>query len=145
MDTKSTGTPVHPPEEILIFQSGAGGINICRTALRRQLGLKSPDDFLTFAGLERIQESTYENKPQLLITSSDGGEIGPILDMAKRLRRKNPLLVIVLLDTVIKNWSAPPEFDYAICSGHDEHWEEKLADTVSHFRYGTLRRKLPRV
>lgn len=123
--------------KIIILQTGLGGAGFCAAVLQR-MQLRRGKDFITFDRTSPVlEDSILTDSPQLLITSTFGGEEVPAVEMVKEFRKKNPQLVVVLFTS---KCGADPIFDGYINKMEDDPLA-KLVSTVTDFIEGRLRRK----
>ncbi len=124
------------PKNILIVQTSPGCVNLCSTALKRE-GIDRGTHFLAFTHTIPLYDHITESRPQLLIIDSFRGELLRVKKLIKELRKINPQLVCLLVDT-----NVGPNDSFEDCINMMERdWDKNLARKVREFQSGTLQRK----
>jgi len=127
------------PAQILILNPSSGGVTLFSLPLKLMRlvrgthfdGAQSPDE---------IERRIFEKAgPQLLIISSFGTEIEPAVAVAKKLREKNPELVVVFADTIACEGD---DFDRVVhIDVRQKNQLDPIGQAARDFLAGTLRRQ----
>lgn len=126
-----------PANEIIVVQTSEGGVNICSTALKK-VGLERNLDFVTQSDTEGLEERIYPNHPQLLITSTFGGNQQMVVEMVRRFRQTNPQLVVILCTALSSG--IDPTFDAHVCK-EGGNFTDQLALAVQSYMNDELRHR----
>jgi hypothetical protein len=127
------------PTDILIVQTGSGGVALVSSVLRRE-GIIRNRNYIASTNTGILDEYVTKDTPQLLIINSFTGDLPAVKKLIEEKRKMNPQLIALLVECSIQSLDPDETFEDCIDMIHPD-WFKTLYKRIRDFNSGTLRRR----